>query len=263
MYGYIYKTTNLINGKIYIGQKKSNVFLGTKYLGSGKILHSAINKYGEQNFSIELIEECENKTQLDLQEIFWIEKYSSRNKDIGYNLIKGGTGGATTSDTKWYNNGVDELLVHSGEQPPEGYTLGRVITPSFSCCRGRIWINNGVIQKQINPDDLLKYPDFNIGMIDRGQEWKNHIGKFERTEEIRSKLSNSRKQYYIDNPDKRHNRGTFKPGVSSNIKGKISITNGIKNKFIEERDFPIWESSGWKRGNTQNHSRRNGNVNKG
>ena len=38
MYGYIYKTTNLVNGKIYIGQKKSDVFLGDKYLGSGKKL---------------------------------------------------------------------------------------------------------------------------------------------------------------------------------------------------------------------------------
>lgn len=38
MYGYIYKTTNLINGKIYIGQKKSEKFLGINYLGSGKRL---------------------------------------------------------------------------------------------------------------------------------------------------------------------------------------------------------------------------------
>lgn len=36
MYGYIYKTTNLINGKIYIGQHKANKFLGQSYLGSGK-----------------------------------------------------------------------------------------------------------------------------------------------------------------------------------------------------------------------------------
>lgn len=56
MYGYIYKTTNTINGKIYIGQKKSSEFLGVQYLGSGKILKSAINKYGVEAFIVEVIE---------------------------------------------------------------------------------------------------------------------------------------------------------------------------------------------------------------
>ena len=43
----IYKTTNLVNGKIYIGKDKYN---NPKYLGSGKILKLAINKYGKGNF---------------------------------------------------------------------------------------------------------------------------------------------------------------------------------------------------------------------
>ena len=41
MFGYIYKTTNLLNNKIYIGQHKSELF-DTKYFGSGKILKNAI-----------------------------------------------------------------------------------------------------------------------------------------------------------------------------------------------------------------------------
>ena len=45
MYGYIYKTINLVNDKIYIGQKHSSKFLGEKYLGSGKSLKGAIIKY--------------------------------------------------------------------------------------------------------------------------------------------------------------------------------------------------------------------------
>ena len=50
MYGYIYLTTNHINGKKYIGQKKSNVFLGEKYLGSGKILKQALKKWCRKFF---------------------------------------------------------------------------------------------------------------------------------------------------------------------------------------------------------------------
>jgi hypothetical protein len=49
-YGYIYKTTNLINGKIYIGQHKG--CLSSHYIGSGKLIRWAINKYGKRNFRI-------------------------------------------------------------------------------------------------------------------------------------------------------------------------------------------------------------------
>lgn len=56
MYGYIYKTTNLVNGKIYVGQHKAAIFEPNNYMGSGKILHSAIQKYGIDAFRQELIE---------------------------------------------------------------------------------------------------------------------------------------------------------------------------------------------------------------
>ena len=49
----IYKTTNLVNGKIYIGKDKNN---NPSYLGSGKILKLAIKKYGKENFTKETIE---------------------------------------------------------------------------------------------------------------------------------------------------------------------------------------------------------------
>ena len=97
MYGYIYKTTNLVNGKIYIGQKKSNVFLGDKYLGSGKILKMAIEKYGKENFSVELLHESLNKLDLDAMEICYIYNY----RDMGYsmyNIANGGNGGDTFSN---------------------------------------------------------------------------------------------------------------------------------------------------------------------
>lgn len=45
MYGYIYETTNLINGKKYIGKRVKPKFDGN-YKGSGKVLKHAIEKYG-------------------------------------------------------------------------------------------------------------------------------------------------------------------------------------------------------------------------
>ena len=47
MYGYVYKTINTITNKIYIGQKKSQIFLEEKYLGSGVRLKSSIKHHGK------------------------------------------------------------------------------------------------------------------------------------------------------------------------------------------------------------------------
>ena len=90
MYGYIYKTTNLENNKIYIGQKKSSRFLSDRYLGSGKHLKKAVQKYGKERFFVELIEEVQDESLMDEREIYWISFYDSTNPNIGYNISSGG-----------------------------------------------------------------------------------------------------------------------------------------------------------------------------
>lgn len=92
IYGYIYKTVNLINGKFYIGQHKSPIF-DNKYYGSGKIIKLALKKYGAKNFEIIVLEECESKESLDNQEKFWINFYKKSSSKLCYNLAKGGNGG--------------------------------------------------------------------------------------------------------------------------------------------------------------------------
>lgn len=90
MYGYIYKTTNILNGKIYIGKRKGN--FDKNYLGSGKYLLNAVNRYGKCNFKVEIIEECENLEHQNNREIYWISYY--RNKGFNmYNIANGGDGG--------------------------------------------------------------------------------------------------------------------------------------------------------------------------
>ena len=89
----IYKTTNLINGKIYIGKDKYN---NDNYLGSGKILKQAIAKYGRHNFVKEVIEECEDKKTWLKREVYWIGYFNSIKE--GYNIALGGNGGDTISN---------------------------------------------------------------------------------------------------------------------------------------------------------------------
>lgn len=96
MYGFIYITTNHVNGKKYIGQKKyDNKGKWKDYLGSGKHLKNAINKYGRENFSKEIIEECETKELLNEREKYWIKYYNAVNNNNFYNLATGGDGGVT------------------------------------------------------------------------------------------------------------------------------------------------------------------------
>jgi len=90
----IYKTTNLINGKIYIGKDKHD---NLKYLGSGKRLNSSINKYGRENFEKVIIEYCESEKHMCDREKYWIAYYNSTCRSIGYNLTTGGEGGDTFS----------------------------------------------------------------------------------------------------------------------------------------------------------------------
>lgn len=94
MYGYVYKITNKLNGKIYIGKRVSEIF-DENYWGSGRILKYAIDKYGINNFDREILQWYNSDEDLNAGEIFWINKLNSTDKNIGYNLTEGGTGGNT------------------------------------------------------------------------------------------------------------------------------------------------------------------------
>ena len=90
MFGYIYETTNLINGKKYIGQKASKIFLAEEYLGSGVYLNKAVKKYGKENFKVRIIEKCNSREKLNEREVYWIDYYNAVESKEYYNLANGG-----------------------------------------------------------------------------------------------------------------------------------------------------------------------------
>lgn len=91
-YGYVYLTTNLVNGKMYIGQHHFNEY-DKWYLGSGKLLQQAIKKYGRDNFEKVIIEYAKNLDELNQREKYWID-YVGANMDMNhttwYNIAEGG-----------------------------------------------------------------------------------------------------------------------------------------------------------------------------
>lgn len=95
-YGTIYKITNLITKKIYIGQtrqtctRRFNAHKQAARKGSHySKLHTAMREYGEDNFIIEKIEECPIE-QLNERERYWIAHYQSTLEEYGYNTQLGG-----------------------------------------------------------------------------------------------------------------------------------------------------------------------------
>ena len=88
-YNYIYKITNQINGKIYIG-KHSTDNLDDGYMGSGILICKAEKKYGLENFTKEYLAFCDTEEKLNWFEKFYIKKFNAR--EVGYNLTDGGDG---------------------------------------------------------------------------------------------------------------------------------------------------------------------------
>jgi group I intron endonuclease len=85
----IYKITNNINGKIYIGKDSRNK---KSYMGSGKSIKNAINKYGIENFTKEIIDSANSLDELNEKEKKWISYYNSYIPSVGYNRSLGGEG---------------------------------------------------------------------------------------------------------------------------------------------------------------------------
>lgn len=99
---YIYKITNKINNKIYIGQvyNKSIYDRFKRHIkeasnNSKSYIDRAINKYGDKNFICELIDTAKSLQDLNQKEKYWISYYNSTDRNIGYNLTPGGDGGNT------------------------------------------------------------------------------------------------------------------------------------------------------------------------
>ncbi|MBQ6296433.1 MAG: GIY-YIG nuclease family protein [Selenomonadaceae bacterium] len=92
MYGIIYKITNKVNGKTYVGKTTTPLKQRmASHRCADTVIGKAIRKYGGENFIVEVIEECDTKEQLNEREIFWIAALNCKTPN-GYNRSDGGDG---------------------------------------------------------------------------------------------------------------------------------------------------------------------------
>lgn len=142
---HIYKITNKINGKWYIGKTNGR---DLNYFGSGKLLKQAVDKYGKDNFERIILEEVDS--DINAREQYWIEQTNAVADPMSYNLASGGEGGdlskfidykargnQTDNFTKakqWYQNLSREEQVkwHAGQalKRTKGWYVSRVDNPT-------------------------------------------------------------------------------------------------------------------------------------
>lgn len=97
---FIYKLTNILNNKIYIGLTTETIsercrkrIAEAKYKESrNSYILNAIRKHGSEVFKVEQLDTANTLEELQQKEIFYIQQYNSTDRNIGYNLTKGGEG---------------------------------------------------------------------------------------------------------------------------------------------------------------------------
>lgn len=210
-FGYIYKTTNLINGKLYIGQHRySKRGIDKSYIGSGKLLRKAIEKYGIENFKCEIIDEAKTKEELDNKEIKWIEYYRNQETEL-YNIVKGGTGGDTNGGKTFSKEWRDRISKANIGRKATEETKKKL---SISHLGQKAW-NKGIPQSEEQKQKISKANKGKASWC-KGIKW---------TKEQKQEMAEIKKQQYKDNPELIEKLRQAHLGQKSWCKGQTKATN--------------------------------------
>ena len=157
-YHIIYKTTNMVNKKIYIGAHSTDS-LDDGYLGSGYNITESIKKYGRQNFERTILHIFTNPEEMFAKEKEIVCKDFLKQKNV-YNIVEGGNGGINKGATGLkHMHHIDSkirIAVHPNaieKMKEQGFILGR----GTSSTSNTIWVHNAHQKKMIEPKDLESY----------------------------------------------------------------------------------------------------------
>lgn len=173
---YIYLTTNLINGKKYIGQHYGR--LDDKYFGSGVIITKAIAEYGKENFVKEILE-ITTQEQIDEVEKYYIQKYNAVEDDNFYNISEGGQNG----------NGWKYAHQYWLEHPKEAKRV-----QEHNMQQAQQWWKEHPEEQEVNKQRLL----------DNSTKWRQEHPK--EVQEHMKKINQAKEKWQKEHPEEHQNQ---------------------------------------------------------
>jgi hypothetical protein len=212
-YHFIYKTTNNLSGKYYIGMHSTDN-LKDGYMGSGRRLRYSINKYGKDNHTREVLEYCSSREELKSREAEIVSLNEIAKEDC-INLVVGGEGGFISEIAKLGRIATNKILE---ERYGDNYTSKML----------KEYHDNLSEEERLKRGENIKNGLKRIGHNHATFTDKKH------SDESKQKMSESMK-----------GKGT---GKSNSQYGTCWVTNETENKKIKKELLPDYESEGWCRG---------------
>lgn len=210
---YLYRITNQINGKVYIGQTNKpeyRWYQHRSYAAGNKpkqYIHNAMSKYGIENFTFDVIATCLTQENADETESLLIIQYDSRNKEYGYNLMIGGSHGGHSEETKQKQREATLQQIAEKGHP----SLGKIRSDEARA-------NMSAAQQAIDRTNMYTEEV-------RQKMSESHIGITD-SEETKAKKSESAKEAWEKRID--YSRKCEAPGCHINGKAKYKIIEGVR-----------------------------------
>ena len=176
----LYKTTNKINSRFYIGvHSTEDEKFGTSewkdpYVGSGNVIWDALKKYGRDSFEVEILGYFpDEKSAYEAEKNLISEIFLKENPEC-YNINVGGSNPPKANGTKWINNGILNKRA-ANIAPIEGWYLGRLFT--------------------FSEEELSKRKANRIKMNLENNPMSNNLSRIKMTETVKNQYKSGRKPH--------------------------------------------------------------------
>jgi group I intron endonuclease len=233
---YVYKITNKINNKIYIGKANDPEVRWKKHLYTAKYgekkygfqyIHAAIKKYGVENFIFEIIGSYPSEDDAFNAEMHYIAELKSKNRNFGYNLTDGGEGPSGRVQSEEEKKKRAESIISGNYRGDRSKHFGKKHTEEH-----KKNISEGNKGKILSPEIRQHISESKMGnkngMYGRPQSFENRKERGIKVSETKSKKDNSNKPVSTETIEK------LKLAVKEN-KSRL-LADEQKNSIIELYD---------------------------